>query len=592
MEITFFLPEQRPTGRFSETAGPMIHHLLAVDYDGTLAHDGTVDKPTIDALKRLRDSGRHLVLVTGRRLESLLDAFPKVGLFQCVVAENGALLYWPETGEESALGDPPPEELLDALRKRGVEPLEAGRVIVATWSPHESAVLDAIHELGLELQIIFNKKAVMVLPTGVNKAVGLRAALAELGMSPKNAVGVGDAQNDESMLAFCGTSAAVANALPAVKKMADIRLHGERGGGVAELIDRLITDDLREVSCRPQRGIQYGVDLSDTPLFVPAFGESVLVVGGPGGGKSRFATSFWERLADSGYQTCIVDPEGDYQTSKHAIVVGTMYQPPTVEEVLQVIADPEEDCVVSLFSVPKEQRPQFFSRLLRALYERRGRMGRPHWIIVDEAHYVAPAAWRPAEELHRDELRGVMFISAFPDRVSQTAFHSADLVVAIGNDPRQTMQQCFQQLGRRAPSISPPEDRQEHHALAWHQVDELPKWFRRIPPRADSRRHQHHYFDGELEEPYRFRFRGPDHRLDLPAQNLRIFIQLAQGIDGETWEHHLRRGDYSRWIRAVIKDEELAAEVAHVERTRDIPRDRSREIVIAKIRERYDNTVL
>lgn len=173
---------------------------------------------------------------------------------------------------------------------------------------------------------------------------------------------------------------------------------------------------------------------------MPAFGQGVLVLGGPGGGESRFATSFWERLSEGGFQTCVVDPEGDYQASQHAIVVGTMYQPPNVEEVLQVIKDPQEDCVVSLFSVPKQQRPRFFSRLLRALYERRSRMGRPHWIIVDEAHYVVPAAWRPAEELHADELRGVMFISAFISTVNwknRTVFAFADRT-SVSICPRRT----------------------------------------------------------------------------------------------------------------------------------------------------------
>ena len=97
-----------------------------------------------------------------------------------------------------------------ALRQRGVAPLAAGEVIVATREPHETAVLAAIRELGLELQVIFNKGAVMVLPAGVNKATGLLAALEELKISPHNVVGVGDAENDHSFLKICERSAAVA----------------------------------------------------------------------------------------------------------------------------------------------------------------------------------------------------------------------------------------------------------------------------------------------------------------------------------------------------------------------------------------------
>ena len=61
--------------------------------------------------------------------------------------------------------------------------MSTGRVIVATWEPHETIVLETIRDLGLELQVIFNKGAVMVLPAGVNKATGLAAALEQLGLS-------------------------------------------------------------------------------------------------------------------------------------------------------------------------------------------------------------------------------------------------------------------------------------------------------------------------------------------------------------------------------------------------------------------------
>ena len=194
---------------------------LATDYDGTLAKDGHVDEPTLAALERFRDSGRRLILVTGRELDELLGIFPQVDLFERVVAENGALLYRPAGREEKLLGEPPPPALVEAIRKRGVSPLSVGRGIIATVEPHQGAILEAIRELGLEWQVIFNKGSVMVLPSGVNKATGLSAALEELNLSPHNVVGVGDAENDHAFLALCEFSAAVANALPTVKERAD-----------------------------------------------------------------------------------------------------------------------------------------------------------------------------------------------------------------------------------------------------------------------------------------------------------------------------------------------------------------------------------
>jgi hydroxymethylpyrimidine pyrophosphatase-like HAD family hydrolase len=228
----------------------MRFHVLACDYDGTLAHHGLVDAATVAALERLLTSGRQLILVTGRELGELRSIFPQVTMFARIVAENGALLYEPGTEKETVLCAPPSAEFVAALRQHGVAPMSVGRVIVATWRPHETAVLRTISDMGLEMQVIFNKDAVMALPSGVNKATGLSAALAELGFAPEETVGVGDAENDHSFMHMCGCSAAVANALPSVKETADIVLQADHGAGVAQLIDSLVTTDLASI---PQR---------------------------------------------------------------------------------------------------------------------------------------------------------------------------------------------------------------------------------------------------------------------------------------------------------------------------------------------------
>jgi hydroxymethylpyrimidine pyrophosphatase-like HAD family hydrolase len=218
---------------------------LATDYDGTIAHHGKVDRDTIAALERVRSSGRKLLLVTGRELESLLDTFDRIDLFDVVVLENGALLYHPAERREQPLCDPPPAKLVLALRDRGVHPLSVGRAIVATFEPYETTALDVIRELGLEYQVIFNKGAVMLLPTGTNKATGLETALRELKIDDDRVVAIGDAENDHALLQLAGFAAAVANALPALKERADYVCAGHHGAGVTELIGHLVERDLR-----------------------------------------------------------------------------------------------------------------------------------------------------------------------------------------------------------------------------------------------------------------------------------------------------------------------------------------------------------
>jgi HAD superfamily hydrolase (TIGR01484 family) len=230
----------------------MHYFALATDYDGTLAHHGQVDEPTRQALGRLLKSGRRLLLVTGRDLNELKAIFPQLQLFEWVVAENGAVLYRPATEEIKLLAEPPKEKFVQLLTARGVEPLAVGRVIVATWQPHETTVLTTIRDLGLELEVIFNKGAVMVLPTGVNKASGLQAALKKLGVSPHKVVAVGDAENDHAFLSCAGCGVAVANALPALKERADLVTQADHGAGVAELIDRMIATDLVDVPVKPR----------------------------------------------------------------------------------------------------------------------------------------------------------------------------------------------------------------------------------------------------------------------------------------------------------------------------------------------------
>ena len=228
-----------------------MHYLaLACDYDGTLARDGVVSPPTIDALERVRASGRKLLLVTGRLLEDVQQVFPRLELFTSVVAENGALLYHPADSTEQLLAEAPPRQFLQALQERGVTPLVTGRVIVATLHPYETTVAEVIDKLGLDLHVIFNKGAVMILPAGVNKGTGLAAALRELKLSARNVVGIGDAENDVSFLSLCGFSVAVANALPALKEQADYTTRADHGDGVIELIEQLLADDLKALEQR------------------------------------------------------------------------------------------------------------------------------------------------------------------------------------------------------------------------------------------------------------------------------------------------------------------------------------------------------
>jgi HAD superfamily hydrolase (TIGR01484 family) len=213
---------------------------FATDYDGTIAHHGTVDAPTLAALQKVKDRGLKLLLVTGREVPDLLNVFSEAAIFDLIVAENGALLYWPLEDRERLLATPPPPAFAERLRAKGVNELSVGRIIVATMETYETPVRESLAELNLALELIPNKGSLMVLPKGVDKGFGLKAGLAEFGLATSEAAAVGDAENDLAFFQAAGLSAAVANALPAVKARASWVAPSGHGAGVAEFIDHLL----------------------------------------------------------------------------------------------------------------------------------------------------------------------------------------------------------------------------------------------------------------------------------------------------------------------------------------------------------------
>lgn len=566
----------------------MRYFALATDYDGTLAHHGQVAPLTLKALERLKSAGRRLIMVTGRELDDLLRVFPEVALFDRVVAENGALVYCPDTHKETLLGAPPPALFIDRLRQRGAQGISVGRVIVATWTPGETVALELIREMGLEHQVIFNKGAVMILPPGVNKAAGLAAALKELGLSPHNVVGVGDAENDHALLKLCECGVAVANALPALKDDANFVTRGPHGEGVAELINMMIGDDLASLDAAiTGRAIVIGRQEDGAELRIHPGRESILVVGASGAGKSTFTTGVMERMAEACYQFCIIDPEGDYEGFGSTVTLGDAQTAPLLDEFMALLQKPDENIGANLVGLRLEDRPAFFESLFLRLREQRARTCRPHWLIIDETQHMLPRDRDSAALILPQELNGSLMITIKPEHVAQSILHAVDILVAIGPEAEAAVRDYARLLNRATPQLSAQPVRRGE-GLAWfRRSDRPPIKFQVIPPSAHLRRHLRKYIEGEMEEARHFLFRGPEGKLHLRAQNLQMFLQMADGVDDETWLYHLRRGDYSRWFREGIKDPVLAGGAEPIERDPTLSAAASRAHIRRLIERRY-----
>lgn len=537
----------------------MRYHVLASDYDGTLADQGWVDPATLDRLLQLKAAGRRLVLVTGREMKDLTLVFPEYHIFDQIVAENGGLIFDCATGEETPLGPPPDPQFIKELEQRGVHPLSAGKVILATWEPQEQAVLEAIKATGSELQVIFNKGAVMILPSGVNKATGLQALLRSLHLSVHNTVAVGDAENDISLLQTAECAVAVANALPSLKNMADWVTTERHGLGVAQLIDRLIASDLAELDERLTRHyLRLGerVDQPDHAFSISPYERGILVSGVTGGGKSTFTTVMAESLLRGEYQFCLIDPEGDYLELPGVTIIGSESSVPTLEEIHELLKNSFGSLVITALSVPLADRPVFFCRLLDTLTRLRREYGRPHWLIFDEAHHLIPAASTMVADCLPADFNNFIVISTSPHALHPAVLEKIGTIITIGENPAYPFQQVGERLHIPIPGYIPP--LAEGEVCVWRRDTGQPPFIVRYhPPHQLRLRHKKKYAMGDMGD-NSFVFTGPGGHLHLVANNLLLFAHIAEGIDDDTWSYHLHRHDFTRWFRDTIHDEELA----------------------------------
>jgi hydroxymethylpyrimidine pyrophosphatase-like HAD family hydrolase len=562
---------------------------LATDYDGTLASDGSVDGATIKALEEAKGSGRKLLLVTGRHRKDLESVFQPIDLFDRVVVENGAVVYDPIGREQRLLAESPPEQLLAALRESGV-PAEAGRAIISSWVPHQTAILEVIHRLGLDYQVIFNKGAVMVLPSGVNKATGLRAALQELGLSPHNALAIGDGENDHTFLSVSECGVAVANGVATLRERADIVTAAQNGAGVIEIIHELLRDDLMRYDDRLVRHAIVLGTRADQPEaeigMIPAR-NSILIAGASASGKSTAVAGILERLAEQDYQFCLIDPEGDYENFANAVVLGSVKERPDPDAVSKVLGSSLNSVIVNLMAISLRERPEAFATLLPKIAEVREKTGRPHWLVIDEAHHLMPTSWSVSAGPVTQALQNAILVTVHPEHVWPAALSNSDVAIATGKTAIVALSSYA-----RAVHIAPPPgfvaSPEPGQALIWFPQRRIPPILATtLPAQVDRRRHRRNYAAGELSPEQSFFFRGPQSKLNLRAQNLMMFLQLAEGLDDETWVFHLRNRDYSRWFEETIKDPDLAAAVRAIEQDENLSPAQSRSQIKAAVESRY-----
>jgi hypothetical protein len=573
----------------------MLVHVLAVDYDGTIAARGRVAEATAAALSRVRDSGRRIVLVTGRMLPDLRRVCPEVDrLFDAVVAENGALLYLPARREARTLGDAPEPGLVAALRRRGVD-FVLGSSIIASHESFAEAALAAIREVGVERSLVFNRGALMLLPGGVSKGTGLLAALRAMELSPHNVVGIGDAENDHAFLALCELAVAVADAIPAVRERADWVTAAPDGAGVVDFIERHVLTDLRELAPRLARhALALGDGVDGAPVTLPAHGTALLIVGPSAAAKSTLAGVLVERLVQAERAFCLLDPEGDHEMLGE--LPGVVVRGGQMREALPAPAELEHllrarpgRLVLNLSALSAADKAGYAARALGVVAAAQNAVGQPHWLIVDEAHHIFPAGGSPAAAVLPADGGSLCLITLAADRLAPDVRRRVNAVAATNLEAFHGAVALVTDGARATSPGDPgggPLGRGEAVLVTLDGAAPAPRRFRVARHQVQHRRHVRTHAEGELPPDRSFYFRGAGGKLNLRAPNLLRFVELAEGVDEGTWAYHLHRGDYSRWLREVIKDAELADEVREAERA-PLPPAEARRRILDAVRARY-----
>jgi hydroxymethylpyrimidine pyrophosphatase-like HAD family hydrolase len=564
--------------------------VIALDYDGTIARQDRVDPSVLQAIAEARARGIIVVLVTGRILAALRRAAGDLHFVDGVVAENGAVLHFPDSGHTARLAPGLPDGYLAGLRQRRI-PHEAGDCLVDADAKDAPRLLEVIRATELPLVLLFNGGRVMTLPQGVSKATGLRALLDTLRISAHNTVAIGDAENDHELLRLAGVGCAVQWGSAALRASADLEIQGSGPVAVGAFIKTLASERRMPAPERARRRLRLGYSSDGHEFSLAVRGRNVLIAGDAKTGKSWVAGLLCEQLILLGLCVCVIDPEGDYRSLEAlpgVTVLGGDDPPPTPRELARALRYPDRSVVIDLSHLPQDDKIEYIRAVLPTLNGLRRQSGFPHRIVVDEAHYFLHDA--DALNLLDLEGNGHTFITYWASRLPAPLIDAADvLIVTRESNPAE-----IAALRQRCRSCDPndPEPWTVLERLTTGEAVALPvtaeaegrlRRFALGPRLTPHVRHRGKYIDVPITASRAFVFDAATR-----ATTLRQFVDALDRLDPRVLDGFVRRGDFSRWIRHVFGDYPLAVELEALEARyrRDGAGDAASEMAQA-IRTRY-----
>jgi hydroxymethylpyrimidine pyrophosphatase-like HAD family hydrolase len=570
--------------------------VIALDYDGTITRDDRLDAPMREAIADARRRGVAVMLVTGRRLDDLRRVAGKLQFVDSVVAENGALVHFPDGGLTRTLAPLIPPAFITRLQQERIT-FQAGQCLIEADASAAPRMLEVIRELELPIVLVFNRSRVMAMAQGISKATGLRAALEALRKSPRNAIGIGDAENDHELLRFAEVGAAVEWGSPSLRAAADLVIDGAGPVAVADFIRRVAATGRLPNVPRARRRLILGQTADGREFSLAVRGRNVLIMGETKSGKSWLAGLLCERLILHGYSLCVIDPEGDYRpldALPGVRVLGGEDDPPTPRALLHALRYPDRSVVIDLSGMEHHAKLAYIRSVLPALNVMRRRTGTPHRIIVDEGHYFLRDAVK--YKLLDLDFNGYTVVTYWPSQLPRDLVAATEVILVTRESNRAEIDAlrlhcaACAHLGdagwdvlqtlRIDQAAALPVTAEAGSNLQVFTIGE------RLTPHV---RHRQKYVDVPVGDAHAFVFHRHGQPHPVNAHTLREFVMVLDGLDATRADGYLRRGDFSRWIADVFGDRALARELQ--EHEREYVRSRSGDAVsriAAAIKSRYE----
>lgn len=267
-----------------------MYQLIAFDMDGTLLRsDHTIDPATLAALTRAEEAGKTVVLATGRSASELQDYLPDLPMVRYGVLASGGLLYDVVAGTilaKKALPDEVVATVRDLLNREDVFVVAMadgqGYVQSSQFERIAAFYMDQFSQLYLDTAVFVSdlnqllaekacektniyfrtpelreayanqlassaitlvkaeRTGLELTAQGADKGAGLKLLCQRLGFAMAEVIGVGDSDNDRTMLQEVGLGLAMGNAKPSIKALADHVVATNDEGGCVDAIERYL----------------------------------------------------------------------------------------------------------------------------------------------------------------------------------------------------------------------------------------------------------------------------------------------------------------------------------------------------------------